>query len=363
MPVKNNIYKPQVFKLFAFALAFLFFIQTGKLSAQVTNNDIENRIALNIDGAPFTSNTSDCTVQWACVDQQLTGKCIQYHNDQWFFFNAGVKEKLYINITNQDCRDDRGVQIVVLQGIPCQPATYNILTCVSLASQDDIFIQLDSLTPHQPYLVNIDGYLHDYCQFQIDIGARPKGIPGQHANHEANFKLTMAENRVKIDWTHPEEIANEIYLYEIYRRKSGHHKSSLIATITHERNSYGTSRSDYVHWDTLKQRGTYHYKVVGLSNRENSYLLGEKKVTMQQDRLSKSWITLSLDFKDNASLRALLLDRLTQNVLLRKDFSLEGENAPFNLFIEPYIKSGITTFEVVVVDLDTGERKVYFFDI
>ena len=354
--------KRLILKYLAFTLVFPAFMLSRNLSAQVINDDIENRIALSIDSAPFTSNTSDCTVQWSCVDQSLTGKCIQYHNDQWFFFNAGAEEKLYINIANQNCRDDQGVQIVVLQGIACKPSTYKIRTCVSLANQDDIFVRLDSLTSGEPYLINVDGYLNDYCKFQIDVSNKPKGIPVQPSHYEMNFKMKAEENLVKIAWTHSEEIGDEIFSYEIYRRKSGKHTSVLIATIATERNSYGTTRSDYSYQDTLKQNGTYDYKLVALSNREDSYLLGERQVIIQQDGLSNSWISMQLDFEDNASLRALLLDRLTQSILLRKDFSFKKENDLFDLFIEPYVKSGVTTFEVVVVDLNTGERKVYFFD-
>ena len=40
----------------------------------------------------------------------------------------------------QNCRDVRGVPLVVLTGQPCQPATYRVLSCASLGTQDDVFV-------------------------------------------------------------------------------------------------------------------------------------------------------------------------------------------------------------------------------
>ena len=62
----------------------------SNVCAQVANDNIQHRLELPTDGNALVSNTTGCTVQWACVDQRLTGKCIQYHNDQWFFFHSGV---------------------------------------------------------------------------------------------------------------------------------------------------------------------------------------------------------------------------------------------------------------------------------
>ena len=43
----------------------------------------------------ITSNTTGCTVQRACVDERLTGKCIEYHNDQWFEFTPKVSGRYF----------------------------------------------------------------------------------------------------------------------------------------------------------------------------------------------------------------------------------------------------------------------------
>ena len=335
---------------------------TGNISAQVINDDIAGRLELKTDGTPLISSTSDCTVQWACVDQSLTGKCIQYHNDQWFFFNSEDKNRLYINIANQRCKDDRGVQIVVLTGRVCEPSTYSIIACVSPADQDDVFIRLDSLATNEIYLINIDGYLHDFCRFEIAVSEKPKGIPIKPTYNEVDFRLHQEENRVEITWTFPIKNNNDFVLYEIYRRKSGQHKSTLIGTVDHEKNAYGISRQDYFYHDTLKENGTYHYKVIASRGQENREMLGERQVIIENIYAPKDQIRILLDYKDMTPLRVLLLDRLSQKILLRQDFSFDKKNNSFELAVGSFLELGVTTFEVVIVNLKTSERNVYFFD-
>ncbi|MEQ6118893.1 hypothetical protein [Reichenbachiella sp. MALMAid0571] len=128
------------------------FTQIPLCVCQVTNDNIENRIEL-LPNNTLTSKAEGCTVQWQCVDESLTGKEIEYHNDQWFYFNTGSLDNYFLNISNQRCRDLRGVQLVVIDGEPCKPETYNIVSCVSLATQDDIFIELQYLKTEYSYLI------------------------------------------------------------------------------------------------------------------------------------------------------------------------------------------------------------------
>ncbi|RZK33041.1 MAG: hypothetical protein EOO57_14025, partial [Hymenobacter sp.] len=61
------------------------FLLVSTAHAQVANDNIENRRLLRAEET-ITSTTTGCTVQPSCVDERLTGKCIEYHNDQWFEF-------------------------------------------------------------------------------------------------------------------------------------------------------------------------------------------------------------------------------------------------------------------------------------
>ncbi|RYY21571.1 MAG: hypothetical protein EOO36_00355, partial [Cytophagaceae bacterium] len=139
---------------------------TSVACAQVANDNIENRRLLRAEEV-VTSTTTNCTVQRSCVDERLTGKCIEYHNDQWFEFRPPTAGTYFVNISGQRCRDVRGVQLVVLTGTPCQPSTYHVLSCTSLGTQDDLFVTLPNLQAGHPYLLDIDGYLKDGCRFNL----------------------------------------------------------------------------------------------------------------------------------------------------------------------------------------------------
>ncbi|HLK98373.1 MAG TPA: hypothetical protein VK364_11445, partial [Hymenobacter sp.] len=69
--------------------SFLALQSSFSAQAQVANDDIERRQVLQLE-QPVSSNTTDCTVQWSAVDEKLTGRCIEYHNDQWFEFTPRV---------------------------------------------------------------------------------------------------------------------------------------------------------------------------------------------------------------------------------------------------------------------------------
>ncbi|RZK15618.1 MAG: hypothetical protein EOO56_22460 [Hymenobacter sp.] len=144
--------------------------------AQVPNDNIENRRLLQAEET-ITSTTTGCTVQRGCVDERLTGKCIEYHNDQWFEFRPATAGTYFVNIGGQRCRDVRGVQLVVLTGTPCQPATYRVLSCTSLGTQDDLFVALPHLRAGQPYLLDVDGYLKDGCRFTLQVSGQAQGVP------------------------------------------------------------------------------------------------------------------------------------------------------------------------------------------
>ena len=84
---------------------------------------MENRRVVRAEETVASSTTS-CTVQRSCVEERLTGKCIEYHNDQWFEFTLTILGRYFVNIDGQKYRDVRGVQLVVSTGQPCQSATY-----------------------------------------------------------------------------------------------------------------------------------------------------------------------------------------------------------------------------------------------
>ncbi|MDB5236628.1 MAG: hypothetical protein JWR44_3621 [Hymenobacter sp.] len=229
-------------------------------TAQVANDDIENRRKLRLDEVA-ASNTTGCTVQRSCVDERLTGKCIEYHNDQWFEFTPTVSGRYFINIGGQKCRDVRGVQLVVLTGQPCQPATYRVLSCTSLGTQDDVFVTLDSLRAGQPYLLDVDGYLKDFCQFSLQVSRQPQGMPVSYFPPNPTRVLPTASHVVELSWTVPDSLA-AAPTCRVLRREVHQYRSTEVRVVPVRRDTYGQPITTYAVADALPGPGIYDYQVV-----------------------------------------------------------------------------------------------------
>ena len=241
-------------------LLSLFAVSAFSAAAQAPNDDIENRRVLRLEET-ITSNTTGCTVQRSCVDEHLTGKCIEYHNDQWFEFTPKTAGRYFINIGGQKCRDVRGVQLVVLTGQPCQPATYRVLSCTSLGTQDDVFVTLDSLRAGQPYLLDVDGYLKDFCQFSLQVSRTAAGMPVSYFPPSPTRLLPTASRVVELRWTLPDSLA-AAPASRVLRREIHEYRSREVARVPVRRDTYGRPELSYAATDTLPGPGIYDYQVL-----------------------------------------------------------------------------------------------------
>ena len=241
-------------------LLLLLTISVSSAAAQVPNDNIENRRVLRLEET-ITSSTTGCTVQRSCVDERLTGKCIEYHNDQWFEFTPKTPGRYFVNIGGQKCRDVRGVQLVVLTGQPCQPATYRILSCTSLGTQDDVFVTLDSLRTGQPYLLDVDGYLKDFCQFTLQVSQTATGMPVSYFPPSPTRLLPTASRVVELSWTLPDSLAIAL-ASRVMRREIHQYRSTEVRRVPVRRDTYGRPETSYSVTDTLPAPGIYDYQIV-----------------------------------------------------------------------------------------------------
>jgi hypothetical protein len=231
--------------------------------AQVANDNIENRRLLRAEET-ITSNTTGCTVQPSCVDERLTGKCIEYHNDQWFEFRPPAAGTYYVNIGGQRCRDVRGVQLVVLTGTPCVPATYRILACTSLGTQDDLFVTLPNLQAGQPYLLDVDGYLKDYCGFTLQVSGQARGLPAGPTPSVPSSAPAISRV-VQLAWQVPDSLLTTQHC-RVLRREQRAFRATEIRREPVARDTYGQRRAAYALTDTLPSVGNYLYQVVAESD-------------------------------------------------------------------------------------------------
>ncbi len=329
-----------------------------KAEGQVVNDNIENRLQLFIN-TPVSSNTTDCTLQLKCLNRKLTRKCIQYHNDQWFFFKTSKLTRYYLNISKQDCRDLRGVQIVIIDGKACEPESYNIIKCISLGNQNDVFVLLDSLKSDKEYLVLIDGYLQDFCSFTMEFSDNPKGLP---LSNEGILSLKIvpdANDHLKIYWSIPDSLADRILKYEIYRRHETEFKSKKIHEEPQSFNAHGTPRIDYVIDEILPGYGDFYYKIIGVGEHErlliSKNMIGYSRPKPSND--SKKQLELELNYPKECNLKISIYDASNQDLLYQCDFRYNLKNRWFTYEIEKYIDQGILNYRIEVKNLETNEKR------
>lgn len=343
-----------------FLLLFLFSQLYQLAQCQPVNDDIEDRIKLYLN-KEIISTTTDCTLQWNCLNQGLTYTCIQYHNDQWFFFKTGQQNTYYLNVSGQECRDLRGVQILVIDGIPCQPESYQVISCISLGNHDDVFIELDSLGHNRTYLVLVDGYLHDFCTFQLEFSDTPKGMPLANQGLIDMSVNPIAEYRYRLGWIVPDSAAHTMKSYEVYRRHESKFKSSMIHVIPKNYNAYGEPKHDYVLEDSLTKYGMFHYTILGVGEGRRT-LISRALIQIpepESSETSNDWLELRLDYPKSCKLKISVYDNKGHSLLYWTKFNYTSDENLFEYYIKDYISEGISSFRIEVLNLQSNEKKNY----
>ena len=289
--------------------------------AQPPNDSLAHRIALISEDAPFPSTTVGATVEWACVDESLTGKCIEYHNDQWFSFTPAHPGPYYLNLGNQACRDVYGVQVVVLTGTPCDPSTYQILHCYSTGYQADIYLTLDSLQAGLEYLINVDGYLQDYCSFTIQISETPHGRPALPRREPGELRSEATGNWVLLRWKLPQALGAEVEGFEVERRNMHQGKVEATLPVGIASNSVGVVARDYFLVDSLPSGSHYEYQIWAQRTNQESVLLGTQRLKIPNSRFT--W-TVLLHYPGHSFVRLLLYHGQTGALLDDNYYPLEG---------------------------------------
>jgi hypothetical protein len=335
--------------------------------AQVSNNDIENRSKLEIN-KPMQSSTDGADVQWKCINKALTNKCLVYHNDQWFTFSVDKDGDYFINIASQKCRDSKGVQLIIIEGNPCETSTYRILECIPQVRTEDVFVHVPKLKAKTSYLVNVDGFLGDFCSFDIELSDKPKGLPRTPVNLDTLEIDSRLENKVAtIEWTINEQMAKEITEFRIFRQV-GKNRADAVGDISLGRNAYGVVSNKYKFSDTLKAPGVYKYGIYGIRERDNMpLLLSERQFKVDQPvstRKSEGVIkvlSVRMNFKEDEPFELRLYNYDGDHLLWSHEGESLGEGELFLVDPQPYVQYGLRKFQLLVLD-SNGQtvQEIYF---
>jgi hypothetical protein len=336
--------------------------------AQVPNNSISNRLHLGVEGPVLTSSTANASVEWECINKSLTNKCLIYHNDQWFDFSVPSIGKYYLNVSSQSCKERRGVQMVIIEGNPCEIKTYKILACLSQVRQDDVFVALDSLRPGMLYLVNIDGFLGDQCDFKLQLSRNPAGLP---LKAEGTVPGTSQQSpHIKIRWHVSRDSIDGFEKFIVYKRRKSEPKAVKLEEQTILFNAYGSPLLHYETSDSLKAEGTYTYLVYGvgkmtlvptlLAQREINYKAPRRDLTTVR---AQRTISIKTIFPEKTIFELMVFDNRTGTTLLRskREFDLTGETIKVD--VGEFLDRGVTSFLILLSDPNTREPREFYYHV
>lgn len=331
--------------------------------SQVANNNIENRMELKLDSGYILSSTDHATVEWMCINKALTNKCLAYHNDQWFTFTVPQAGRYYLNVSPQTCKQNFGIQAIVIEGNPCDVKTYRILRCIAKIRQQDVYIVLDSLTTNQPYLVNIDGFLGDICDFGIQLSSRGEGLPyDAKSGAVLGFSAIPDKGIVALKWALPPEADKDLMDFEVYRSSQKHTKPTLIRRVPLERNTAGLTRRNYSIIDSLPGKDAYTYEIVGVFQHMRKEILDQQAITFYEAQRStdEQSIHLNLDYKNGTQLQILLMDEMRDQVLSQLSFTFNRAlDQHQKIYVGPHLERGVRSFLVSVINLKRRQRTNY----
>lgn len=328
------------------------------LSGQVNNNSISQRIHLHPEAMPIQSTTAESTVEWECINRQLTSKCIVYHNDQWFTFSVPDPGKYFLNVSNQVCKDLYGIQMIIIEGNPCDTKNYIIKRCISKLRMDDMFVELGMLQANQLYLLNVDGFLGDYCSFEIQLSKSPAGIPEITKPLADSVQLLpSSKNQVSIHWFVADSVLSIAHGFEIYRKGSKEKKFMHLAQKGIQSNTVGSFLNNYEYIDTLSEYGIYDYLVLAQGD-TSSFVVVQKNVSWLEDKKPTPihhTVTLPLTFSKPGEIDVLIMDPLTDWVIKQysNEFTFQRPTLQFSL--QPFFAKGMRDILVRVKNSKTRE--------
>jgi hypothetical protein len=336
---------------------YILFLLSPYAFAQVVNDKIDNRIELHLDSVPVYSNTHKATVEWGCINKALTNSCLVYHNDQWFYFVAKDSGKRYLNISNQQCKNLKGVQVVVIEGNPCETSVYKLIHCTSFTDQNDTFIELDSLKHGVQYLVLIDGFLGDQCDFEIQFSTRPSGIPVHRDSRDTlSLRVEQDGHLVNLRWSANQVQLDELNHFEIFRQQENVPKAVELSEISISTNALGRHIEHYVYTDSLSIPGLYVYQIVGVAKSGNDrIILDENRVEFFPTKPTQTIIERIIQFPVTFSgpVEIVVSDAIKGTALFGTTIRAD-QNRIVPLDVTPFVNRGYRFFRVKTVHVKSG---------
>jgi len=352
-------------------LLIVFALFPSVVSAQVSNDKIIKSIVLEPETL-FHTSTAQAAVEPDCLNRALANKCLVYHNDQWFSFRVLEPHLYYLNISGQQCRDKKGIQVILVEGNPCETTEYQLIQCIPQIKEEETFVPLGELKANKTYLIEIDGFLGDHCAFNLQLSRRPIGLPlrgpVQIRLGDNPDPLVLKDSIIAIPWNVPEEWIKKIDQFRVYRMDS-REAYVLERIVPLVRNTYGQPSSGYSVYDTVSTTGNYRYRVLGYAGyleplvmTELSFFYQRKKSTGKA-HLSES-VVIEPDFEQTAPFEVRVYDRKTHQVIKKLNGVYDPEYpGALKVDLGEAIRGGQRSFLVLLINESTQQAREFYFKV
>lgn len=338
--------------------------------AQVNNDNVANRIRLETDAGPVHTTTASATVEWDCLNQALTGKCLVYHNDQWYSFQVSEPQAYFLNISRLACRGNNGIQVILIEGNPCETRNYRVIHCIRQIKNEEVFVPLGMVMANMTYLIEIDGFDGDHCDFDIQIARRPSGLPLKFEELQKSDAAvnvgSQKDSLVNINWRVPPGLVDQIDQFRMYRLAEGD-IVRLERIVPSSRNAYGKPVDTYHLQDTLTIPGNYVYRVVGFPYSGTPILMTEASISYVK-RKPPPPVSQTIVIDPGFSQKAEYAVRVYESEQLSVIHAVNGaydpaQPAPIEIDMKEFIGKGYRAFMVVLINKTTRETLELYYRV
>jgi hypothetical protein len=218
-------------------------------------------------------------------------------------------------------------------------------------------VELENLEPGKEYLLNVDGYLHDFCSFEMELSLTPLGLPAVQ-KIQLDASDYVQNDTLKYFWTTPDSLLGTITSYNLHRRKSNEFKFTFLKNFPTKKDAFGEVKKEFQYREILEREHTpWAYKLVAETSGE-SFIADEFSAREYRRSPEKMHyrIPVEIAFMEKAELSLKLVDYLMGVVLEEKTINyLPGDYKPVYFDVGEYIELGVKRFHLEIKNLDTNE--------
>jgi len=275
----------------------------------------------------------------------------------------------FLNLSSQQCKKQQGLQVILIEGNPCEANTYSILQCISKVSQEDTFVELPNVKPNTPYLLNIDGFLGDLCDFQIQLSTHASGLPIRFSfSDSVKANSFLKDRKVYITWKATPELIRSIESFRVGRKNEREVKSKW-KEVELKVNAYGEPILDYSLEDTLSEQGKYMYLIIGVKKETGQPIfLHERRISYFEKSRNgllkpiEQAVYFSPGFEKAGRIQIAVVDAYTDALLKNSIVDYyPKKNKDLTIYTTQMAEAGVRNFVVQIKNLKTQEiRKFYF---